>query len=66
VLIDAPFNSTTKLILDSAVEVHRPLGPGLLESTYLVVGQFEKSEPLGSRAERAMMGHAFASKQEEI
>jgi GxxExxY protein len=34
-LIDAPFNPTTKRIIDAAVEVHRTIGPGLLESTYL-------------------------------
>jgi len=34
-LIDAPFNSTTSQILDAAIEVHRTIGPGLLESTYL-------------------------------
>jgi GxxExxY protein len=34
-LIDAPFNPTTKRIIDAAVEVHRHIGPGLLESTYL-------------------------------
>jgi len=34
-LIDAPFNPTTKRIIDAAVEVHRQIGPGLLESTYL-------------------------------
>ena len=34
-LLDAPFNSTTKRIIDAAVEVHRTMGPGLLESTYL-------------------------------
>lgn len=33
-LIDAPFNGTTKRIIDAAVEVHRTIGPGLLESAY--------------------------------
>jgi GxxExxY protein len=33
-LIDAPFNETTNAILGAAIEVHRILGPGLLESTY--------------------------------
>jgi GxxExxY protein len=34
-LLEAPFNATTKRIIDAAVEVHRTIGPGLLESTYL-------------------------------
>ena len=34
-LIDAPFNPITKEIIGAAIEVHRSLGPGLLESTYL-------------------------------
>jgi GxxExxY protein len=34
-LIEAAFNPTTKRIIDAAVEVHRHIGPGLLESTYL-------------------------------
>ena len=34
-LIEAPFNSITGLTLGAAIEVHRTLGPGLLESTYI-------------------------------
>jgi GxxExxY protein len=34
VLIDAPFNQITSRIIAAAIEVHRVLGPGLLESTY--------------------------------
>ena len=34
-LIDAAFNSTTERIIGAALEVHRHIGPGLLESTYL-------------------------------
>ena len=33
-LIEAPFNETTGEIIAAAIEVHRALGPGLLESTY--------------------------------
>ena len=33
-LIDAPFNDTTHRILNAAIEVHRTIGPGLLESAY--------------------------------
>jgi GxxExxY protein len=40
-LIDASFNSTTKRILDAAIEVHRTFGPGLLESAYLESLQHE-------------------------
>lgn len=34
-LIDASFNQLTGKILGAAIEVHRALGPGLLESAYL-------------------------------
>ena len=40
-LIDAPFNAVTHEILSAAIEVHRTLGPGLLESTYAPCLQFE-------------------------
>jgi len=40
-LIASSFNPTTKRILDAAVEVHRALGPGLLESSYLECLEFE-------------------------
>lgn len=33
-LIEAEFNAITYQILSAAIEVHRTLGPGLLESTY--------------------------------
>src|SRR5688572_14128164 len=36
-----PFNSTTHRIIGSAIEVHRTLGPGLLESIYLQCLQIE-------------------------
>ncbi|MGE0447545.1 MAG: GxxExxY protein, partial [Vicinamibacterales bacterium] len=34
-LIDAPFNDITEQIIGGAIEVHRELGPGLMESSYL-------------------------------
>lgn len=40
-LIDAPFNAVTAAILSAAIEVHRILGPGLLESTYAPCLYFE-------------------------
>jgi GxxExxY protein len=40
-LIEASFNETTGEILAAAIEVHRTLGPGLLESTYSECLQFE-------------------------
>jgi GxxExxY protein len=40
-LIDAAFNSITREIIGAAIEVHRTIGPGLLESTYLSCLQFE-------------------------
>ena len=33
-LIEAPFDETTGEIIAAAIEVHRALGPGLLESMY--------------------------------
>jgi GxxExxY protein len=40
-LIEAPFNAITHEILSAAIEVHRNLGPGLLESTYAPCLQLE-------------------------
>jgi len=37
----ADYNDITDGILSSAIEVHRTLGPGLLESTYMPCLQFE-------------------------
>ena len=34
-LTPGPFNAITREILGGAIEVHRVLGPGLLESTYV-------------------------------
>lgn len=42
-LIDAPFNKVTGEILSAAIEVHRILAPGLLESNYAPCFQFELS-----------------------
>ena len=41
--IDAAFNELTGNVIGAAIEVHRHLGPGLLESTYLPCFQFELS-----------------------
>jgi GxxExxY protein len=35
------FNDITRAVLGAAIEVHRTLGPGLLESAYLQCVQFE-------------------------
>ena len=40
-LMEASFNEMTGEILGAAIEVHRNLGPGLLESTYSECLQFE-------------------------
>jgi GxxExxY protein len=40
-LVDAPFNPITKQIIGAALEVHRTLGPGLLESTYMPCLKFK-------------------------
>src|SRR5262245_2136420 len=42
-LIEAPWNEITHDIIGAAIEVHRMLGPGLLESTYLTCLLFELS-----------------------
>ena len=44
-LADTPLNALTGQILGAAIEVHRNLGPGLLESTYMTCLQFELSTP---------------------
>ena len=40
-LADVPFNRITSEIIGGAIEVHRIVGPGVLESTYLPCLQFE-------------------------
>ena len=42
-LVDAPFNRITGEVIAAAIEVHRILGPGLLESTYIPCLQYELS-----------------------
>ena len=37
----SPFDDLTRTILAAAIEVHRPLGPGLLESIYMQCFEFE-------------------------
>ena len=39
-LADASFNHITHEIIGSAIEVHRVMGPGLLESTYVPCLEF--------------------------
>ena len=41
VLANHPFNHLTSAILKSAIEVHRHLGPGLLESAYCACLAYE-------------------------
>ena len=38
------FNKTTETIIGAAIEVHRHLGPGLLESTYEACLAYELTE----------------------
>ena len=40
-LVDAPFNVVTHDIIAAAIEVHRVLGPGLLESAYVPCFHYE-------------------------
>jgi GxxExxY protein len=42
-LTEAPFNQITGEIIAAAIDVHRVLGPGLLESVYLPCLQYELS-----------------------
>ena len=44
-------NEISKLILDSAIAVHRELGPGLLESVYEIVLAYELQQ-CGLRVDR--------------
>ena len=34
-LTEGPFNDVSREVIGAAIEVHRHLGPGLLESTYM-------------------------------
>ena len=43
-LADVPYNKTTGSIIEAAIEVHRALGPGLLESTYMTCLHYELSQ----------------------
>jgi GxxExxY protein len=38
---ETPLDTVTRQIIESAIEVHRILGPGLLESTYMTCLQYE-------------------------
>jgi GxxExxY protein len=49
---DASFNHITGEIIGAAIEVHRVLGPGLLESTYMPCLEYE----LGARKLRFVTG----------
>ena len=40
-LVEASFNQITGEVIGAAIEVHRVLGPGLLESTYMPCLQYE-------------------------
>jgi GxxExxY protein len=40
-LADVPYNKTTGSIIEAAIEVHRTLGPGLLESSYTTCLHYE-------------------------
>jgi GxxExxY protein len=54
-LIEAPFNDITEKIIGGAIEVHRELGPGLLESSYLTCFRVELEERrLAFEAERPL------------
>jgi len=42
-LDDAALNNLTGIILAAAIEVHRVLGPGLLESIYVESLEYERA-----------------------
>ena len=42
-LADVPYNTITGSIIEAAIEVHRALGPGLLESSYVTCLHYELS-----------------------
>src|SRR4051812_13891593 len=43
-LVDTPFNAITGTIIEAAIDVHRQLGPGLLESSYRRCMRYELAE----------------------
>jgi GxxExxY protein len=43
-LADVPYNKITGAIIESAIDVHRQIGPGLLESSYLPCLHYELSQ----------------------
>jgi GxxExxY protein len=45
-------NKTTEIVIGAAIEVHRALAPGLLESTYDVCLAYELTERGGLKVER--------------
>jgi len=54
-LVDREFNAITHEIIGAAIEVHRVVGPGLLESTYMPCLQYElAARKMGFIAERAV------------
>jgi GxxExxY protein len=55
VLIDTQYNSLTRDIIGAAIEVHRAIGPGVLESVYLPCLQHELTcKGLQWRAQQAI------------
>ena len=54
-LADLPYNPLTSAIIDSAIEVHRHMGPGLLESSYTECLEYELSNRgLGFERQRSI------------
>jgi GxxExxY protein len=45
-------NEISKIVLDVAFEIHRELGPGLLESVYEAIMEYELSNTYGVRVSR--------------
>src|SRR5688572_17466376 len=54
-LVEDSFSPVTALIIGAAIEVHRALGPGLLESVYMQCLQFE----LAARKQRFVTQRAI-------
>jgi GxxExxY protein len=61
-LADLPYNNTTGSIIEAAIEAHRTLGPGLLESSYIPCLHYE----IGQRGLRFDCQRAVSIRYKDI
>ena len=60
---DGPFHSLTEKIIAAAIEVHRNIGPGLLESTYEECLHYELTEAGLSAKRQVVLPVLYKSKK---